>query len=267
VTATVTPAFAVPGEPVLVELTNNSTETITLPSSCTYAAVHSGVACGGSPVFAPICLTVLTPIPPDGTRSMIWDQRDNDGAQVPEGTYSFAISYYDGTFTQTGCCVSVTISSSFCDASDGALASCPCLNPGNPDSGCDSPIPPAQGGGTTGGIRLDVIAQSTAPPNAATVTGTGYPSASSPAALVLRGAALDPASPVVFGDGLRCVGVPVVRLGAAVAAGGVSTHTFGHGAAAGSGTFHYQLWFRSQPISYCDPVAAFNLSNGRRIAW
>jgi len=38
---------------------------------------------------------------------------------------------------------------SFCDASDGALAACPCGNPGDPDSGCDI----AQG---SGGIARDV---------------------------------------------------------------------------------------------------------------
>jgi hypothetical protein len=267
VTASVSPQVARPGEPILVTLTNNSAETITLPSSCTFAAVFSGDACGGGAVFAPACLAVLTPLAPDETSSMSWDQLDQGGQQVPAGLYSFEIRYFDGAFNAQTCCTDVMISSSFCDASDGALASCPCLNPGSPDTGCDSPIPVQQGGGTTGGIRLDVVAQATAPQNAATVTGTGYPSASAPAAIALRAAALDPASPVVFGDGLRCVGVPIVRLGAASASGGLSTHTFGHGAAAGSGTFHYQLWFRSTPISYCDPVAAFNLSNGRTIAW
>jgi hypothetical protein len=42
---------------------------------------------------------------------------------------------------------------------------------------------------------------------------------------------------------------------------------FGHGAMVGAGTFHYQIWYRSQPASYCDPLAAFNLSNGRSLVW
>jgi hypothetical protein len=61
--------------------------------------------------------------------------------------------------------------------------------------------------------------------------------------------------------------VNLVRLGASLAGGGSSTRTFGHGAMAGSGTFYCQLWFRSTGISYCDPVAAFNLSNGRALVW
>jgi hypothetical protein len=148
---------------------------------------------------------------------------------------------------------------SFCDASDGALASCPCGNAGNPDSGCDI----AQ---LTGGVGLDVLAQQTAPMNRATVQGSGYPLASTPASVVIRGTGLDPASPIVFGDGLRCVSTPLVRLGATLAAGGASVHIFGHGAAAGAGTFDYQLWFRNQPAMYCTPDA-FNLSNGRTMSW
>jgi Chlamydia polymorphic membrane protein (Chlamydia_PMP) repeat len=155
----------------------------------------------------------------------------------------------------------------FCNALDGSLASCPCANPGDPNTGCDSPIPPAQGGGTTGGIRLDLVSQQTTPTNRAVFTGSGYPFASTPSVVVLRGTALDSASPVVFGDGLRCVSTPVVRLGRSLAAGGVSTHTISHGAMAGSGVFFYQLLYRSQPASFCDPAANFNLSNGRTLVW
>ena len=150
---------------------------------------------------------------------------------------------------------------SFCDATDGALLSCPCANPGLPDTGCDAPIGPALGGGLTGGVRLDVAGQSF-PPNRATLTGSGY--AGAPAAVVIRAPALNPSGPLVFGDGLRCVALPVVRLGAAVSSGGLSTHVFGHGA--GPGAFYYQLWYRSTPASYCSPDA-FNLSNGRQLVW
>jgi hypothetical protein len=34
----------------------------------------------------------------------------------------------------------------------------------------------------------------------------------------------------------------------------------------GSGTFYYQLWYRSLPIMFCTPEA-FNLSNGRALSW
>ena len=150
-------------------------------------------------------------------------------------------------------------SSTFCDASDGADAQCPCAA-GNPDAGCDI----AQG---TGGVSLGVLAQETSPQNRVTMQGTGYPVATAPAAVVIRAPSLDVGSPVVFGDGLRCIATPLVRLGGAVASSGTSVHTFGHGTAAGTGTFYYQIWFRNTPISFCDPTAAFNLSNGGSLDW
>jgi hypothetical protein len=149
-------------------------------------------------------------------------------------------------------------SSSFCDASDNALASCPCANPGAPDSGCDT----AQG---TGGVHLDVVGQDTLAPQA-TLSASGFPAASAATAIVIRSGSLDPSSPIAFGDGLRCVnGAGLVRLAATASAAGTSTHVFGHGA--GAGTYYYQVWFRNTPSTYCNASAAFNLSNGQALAW
>jgi hypothetical protein len=120
----------------------------------------------------------------------------------------------------------------FCNLGDGALASCPCGNAGDAASGCDN----AQG---TGGVHLDLAAQ-TSSPNGATLVGTGFPVMASPTAIVLRSNALDPMSP---------------------------THAFGHSAAAGTGDFYYQVWYRNTPSSFCDPLAAFNLSSGIVLTW
>ena len=150
--------------------------------------------------------------------------------------------------------------SSFCDATDGADASCPCANPGTPLAGCDLP----QG---TGGVALTLLRQEDTPQNRVTWSGVGFSTMGAPTSLVIRSTALDAGSPLVFGDGLRCVSAPLVRLAATTASGGAVTHAHGHSAMAGAGTFFYQLWFRSTPITYCDPAAAFNLSNGRTISW
>ena len=148
----------------------------------------------------------------------------------------------------------------FCDASDASLLACPCGNAGSPDAGCDLPQ-------LTGGVRLEVVSQ-TRVPNRATLAGSGFFAAGAPTAIVIRSNALDAAAPVAFGDGLRCVGAaPLVRLAATTASGGSSVHEFGHGTSAGPGLFYYQVWFRSTPISFCDPTAAFNLSNGRILGW
>jgi hypothetical protein len=157
-------------------------------------------------------------------------------------------------FPSTPSCPSV------CDASDGSLTSCPCSNPGNPETGCDI----QQG---TGGVGLSVVSQEITPQNRVTWSGTGFPAASAPASIVIRAASLDPGSPIPFGDGLRCIGTPLVRLAATFASGGAVTHAHGHGSMAGSGAFYYQLWFRNTPAMYCDPAAAFNLSNGRILTW
>ena len=146
----------------------------------------------------------------------------------------------------------------FCDISDGALAACPCANAGLPNTGCDI----QQG---TGGVLLEVIEQRVSPNNRTTVRATGFPAASSPTAIVIRAASLEPV-PVVFGDGLRCIGTPLVRLAGTFASGGTSIHTFGHGTMAGTGTFYYQTWFRNTPAMFCTP-SAFNLSNGQTITW
>ena len=147
----------------------------------------------------------------------------------------------------------------FCNAADGALASCPCANPGDAATGCDVQQ-------ATGGVGLSLLQQESGSENAATLQGAGFPPSASPTAIVIRGPALDGASPVVFGDGLRCVATPLVRLAAAFASGGGSKHSFGHGTMAGSGGFYYQLWFRNTPAMFCTPEA-FNLSNGLRIDW
>ena len=179
----------------------------------------------------------------DGRYAVIGSLNADEGASDNGAAYVFEL----------------VVAGSFCDAGDGALASCPCGNVGAPGAGCDL----QQG---TGGIELDVLAQESALLNRATLSGSGYPPTGSPTTLVIRGTELDPAAPVVFGDGLRCVGTPLVRLAATFASGGVSTHTFGHGTMAGAGTFYYQLWARNTPAMFCTPEA-FNLSNGRALTW
>jgi hypothetical protein len=149
--------------------------------------------------------------------------------------------------------------SALCDASDGSLSLCPCGNPGSPDTGCDI----NQG---TGGVRLDITGMTIGPPNSATAVGTGYPPTATPGATLVRSSNLHASGTVVFGDGVFCLASPVVRVGGAIAINGQTTHVFGHGAMAGTGTFYYQLHYRNTPAMFCAPEA-FNLSSGRSITW
>ena len=144
----------------------------------------------------------------------------------------------------------------FCDAGD--LASCPCGVPGSLDTGCELPQ-------QTGGVGLDVVARETWPRNRMTLAGSGFPDGSVPAVVMRASSRLS--GPSILGDGLSCLTAPLVRVSATSAVGGSSRHTLGHSPSSGAGAFHYQLWFRTTPLSFCDPASAFSLSNGRSVTW
>lgn len=112
VSVSVSPPCAVAlGEQITVTLTNNSAETIILPSNCVFQAV-SPDTCSSTPVFAPLCLAVLTPIAPGGSASTSWSQTDSLGAQVSPGIYAFSINYFDSDFGMFSCCPTVEVCSS-----------------------------------------------------------------------------------------------------------------------------------------------------------
>jgi len=111
VSLVVTPACALPGEEVQVTVRNDSSETITLPSGCVYLSVSPGATCTGA-VFSPGCPFVLVPLAPGTSFTLPWAQNDDLGAQVPPGTYSFAVWYWDAAFANLiQCCAEVTIAS------------------------------------------------------------------------------------------------------------------------------------------------------------
>lgn len=78
-----------------------------------------------------------------------------------------------------------------------------------------------------------------------------------------------------FGDGLRCVGGTLVRLGFVVAASGASTIPTASGptsaplSVAGGvvpgSTLHYQLWYRDS-AAFCTG-ATYNLTNAVKVLW
>lgn len=95
VSGVVTPNPAPIGQAVSLTITNATGATIQLPSSCAYQTVRAGTPTG--PVIdAPICLTVLTPIAPCGTRTQGWSPPPN----LLAGTYWFEVRYWDANFTQ-----------------------------------------------------------------------------------------------------------------------------------------------------------------------
>jgi len=161
-----------------------------------------------------------------------------------------------------GCGSAVT---SFC-ADDG----CPCGNEGAPRHGC-------QNSAGTGGAFL------TASGNPALTDDTFvlHTSGELPTALsvVLQGNAL--VGPVVFGDGLRCVGGTLKRLYTkSASAGSVTVPSAGDGSVssrsaakadglhAGSARY-YQVYYRDPNASFCPAPTGntWNVSNALAVSW
>jgi hypothetical protein len=129
VSVSVAPQIATPGQPILVTLTNNSSQAIEVHcGGAMIRQVFASSSCGGSPVFTAGCVApAFATIQPGDTWLETWNQLDDDGNQVPEGTYSLDIRYTGGGLNFQ-CCVPVTICStpstpavSYCTAGTSAL--------------------------------------------------------------------------------------------------------------------------------------------------
>ncbi len=258
---TITPADAVPGEQVLVTLTNNSSEVIQLPLSCVISNIHAGSSCSNtSVVYTPLCAQVITPISPGQSRDMPWDQLDDLGNPVPDGDYSVTVRYWDANFTSlSSCCVPFSISGDvgtpFCVGSAGAGV-CPCGNFGSGGAGCanstgNGALMTAAGDAVVGADSL-VFTVVDAPANKPGLLFSGPSSMAS----------------VPLSDGLLCAGGNLDRIGVVFtdAAGSATspwTVSVEEGLVGGE-VRHYQFWYRDQ-VGPCNQGA--NTSNGLSIQW
>ncbi|MBI5365094.1 MAG: hypothetical protein HZA53_18095 [Planctomycetes bacterium] len=156
--------------------------------------------------------------------------------------------------------------SSFC-AGDGLDAhvttACPCGNSGAAGRGC------AWHAGPNGAV---LVASGATNPDALVLTASGMP-ASAPSTIFLKGDALIEGG-VVFGDGVRCVGGTLIRLGTKVNAGGAASYpeagnvpiSVRGNTPPGSGLVgYYQTYYRNAAV-YCTS-STFNVTNGIRVEW
>jgi hypothetical protein len=151
----------------------------------------------------------------------------------------------------------------FCGG-DGSSTVCPCINSsGTPAQGCSNSI--HVGGYLAAGGNPSLSND--------TVVLYAENMGSSTTALHFQGTTrVNNGLGAVFGDGLRCAGGSIVRLGVHTAVNGTAqfpgpgdsaVHVRGQITAPGSRT--YQVWYRDT-ASFCTS-AAFNLSNGFEITW
>jgi hypothetical protein len=144
---------------------------------------------------------------------------------------------------------------------DGTGLGCPCGNTGYPGHGCDN----AAGG--SGGVNLASAnyAQTAIGQGTVELIATGFDPLSSATVIPIRATSLtNDGVGALLGDGLICIGRPVVRLKTRTTSAGEVAFTVNH--FAGSGLFHYQFVYDDLTQGYCS-ADLVNTSNAISITW
>jgi hypothetical protein len=161
------------------------------------------------------------------------------------------------------------LATSFC-AGDGSLpVGCPCANTGATGHGCNNSA-------ATGGAIL-TASGTTSPDTVVLTSASELPNVLS---IFLQGASPLP-QPIAFGDGLRCIGPPLLRLYVKNASGGVvsapsggdpsitaRSAALGDPIAPGSAR-EYQVYYRDPNLAFCPPPQgnSWNVSQAVGITW
>ncbi len=146
---------------------------------------------------------------------------------------------------------------------DGSGTPCPCGNAGAAGNGCASSV-------NASGARVGTLGCASLSNDTLGLAGSGM---SESFALYFQGdAQLGGGSGTAFGDGLRCVGGTVARLGTQQNVGGASQYPGTgdpsisvQGSVTAPGARHYQTWYRNA-AGFCTS-ATFNLTNGVAVTW
>ncbi len=146
---------------------------------------------------------------------------------------------------------------------DGSGAACPCGSGNVGDFGCPNSV-------HSGGAQLRKHGLSSLGADTLVLRGRLMPNST---ALYLQGTLqLAGGAGVVFGDGLRCIGGTIVRLGTKQNLGGASQYPEAgdlsvsvRGQVTMPGARTYQIWYRNA-ANFCT-TATFNLTNGLEVTW
>ena len=149
---------------------------------------------------------------------------------------------------------------------DGSGLACPCANnsPVGNGEGCLHSLGTGGELSATGSASISadtIVLNGTTMPNSSALYFQGTTQAGSPAG-----------AGTLFGDGLRCAGGAIIRLGTKTNVGGASAYPVGgdlsvsvRGSVTAPGTRTYQCWFRNA-AAFCT-ASTFNLTNGLQITW
>lgn len=148
---------------------------------------------------------------------------------------------------------------------DGTGTPCPCGN--NNDGTANGGLAGCANSVNTAGAVLDGTGNPSISNDTVVMTASGV-QPNQPGVFFRADNAVNGGSGIIFGDGLRCAGGNVVRLGVVIADGtGLATSNPGAGGGLVAGdTKRYQYWYRN-PAGGGACGAAFNLSNGFEIVW
>ncbi len=154
------------------------------------------------------------------------------------------------------------VSQAYCFG-DGSGTACPCGNSGSFGRGCANSL-------NATGARLATTGSASVGSDTLSLVGDGMPNSS---ALYFQGSAQQSGGAgSAFGDGLRCAGGSVVRLGTKSNTAGTSSYpTVGdasvsvRGGVSAGDVRTYQVWYRNA-AAFCT-ASTFNLTNGVQITW
>jgi len=148
---------------------------------------------------------------------------------------------------------------------DGSGTACPCGNASAVGAGAGCL------GSTGQGAKLSSSGLASVGNDTFVLVCTGLP-ATATAVFIQGGSQQNGGAGSVFGDGLRCAGMPVVRVHIVRASGGIATYPQGGqtaisvlGGVVPNALRHYQTWYRNA-ASFCTP-STFNLSQGLTVTW
>ncbi|MBL8862769.1 MAG: hypothetical protein JNK02_12285 [Planctomycetes bacterium] len=192
------------------------------------------------------------------------DQWRIEGGPTNPGCYFFGGFPFASFWLElyANACGPVAVGTAFCFG-DGSGTACPCANNGNTGNGCANSL-------FTAGANIAGVGTASISADTVVLTATNVPNSS---VLFFQGTTQQSGGAgAVFGDGKRCAGGTVIRLGTKNASANTTTYPQGgdpsvsvRGLVVSPGTRTYQAWYRNA-AAFCT-AATFNLSNGLEISW